>query len=116
MTPRYRDRKKTMCKVILSSGSRMGEGSMLGMTVSGCQLGLPVRTRPNCPASSVVDPKRPMRIDLGVVRWTQNGKAVIEFIRMVQEDQIRLRFFVGHMDKRRRPGDGWSEAPMCVGY
>ena len=57
-----------------------------------------------------------MRIDLGVVRWAQDGKAGIEFIRMVQEDQVRLRFFVGHMDKRRRPGGGWSEAPMCVGY
>lgn len=56
-----------------------------------------------------------MRIDLGVVRWTQNGKAGIEHWK-VQEDQGRLRFFVGHMDKRRRPGDGWSEAPMCVGY
>ena len=118
MKPRYSDRKKTTCKVTLSSGSRVGEGSMLDMTVPGCQLqtGFPLEPGQIVQLRVFLDPKRPMRIDLGVVRWAQDGKAGIEFIRMVQEDQVRLRFFVGHMDKRRRPGDGWSEALICVGY
>ena len=38
VTPRYSDRKKTTCKVTLSSGSRVGEGSVVDMTVPGCQL------------------------------------------------------------------------------
>jgi hypothetical protein len=57
-----------------------------------------------------------MRIDLGVVRWATNGKAGIEFIRMAQDDQVRLQFYVGHVSKRRRACEGWSEAPMCVGF
>ena len=57
-----------------------------------------------------------MRIDLGVVRWADRGKAGIEFVRMSQDDTLRLRFFVGHIDKRRRVAEGWSVAPLCVGY
>jgi hypothetical protein len=57
-----------------------------------------------------------MRIDLGVVRWVARGKAGIEFVRMSQDDTLRLRFFVGHIDKRRRMTEGWSVAPLCVGY
>ena len=38
MTPRYSDRKKTKCKVTLSSGSRVDEGFLVDMTVRGGQL------------------------------------------------------------------------------
>lgn len=118
MKPRYSDRKKTTCKVTLSSGSRVGEGSVLDMTVPGCQL---ETTFPLEPGQSVqlrvhLDKTRPMRIDLGVVRWASNGKAGVEFIRMAHEDQVRLRFFVGYVEKRRRQTEGWSITPMCVGY
>ena len=51
-----------------------------------------------------------MRIDLGIVRWTQDGKAGIEFIRMAGDDQLRLRFYVGHIDKRRPSSSSWTEA------
>jgi hypothetical protein len=57
-----------------------------------------------------------MRIDLGVVRWAQDGKAGIEFIRMAEEDQGRLRCYVGFVEPRRRANEGWSVAPLCVGY
>jgi hypothetical protein len=57
-----------------------------------------------------------MRIDLGVVRWAQDGKAGIEFIRMAGDDQLRLRFYVGYIEKQRRLNDDWSEKSMCVGF
>jgi hypothetical protein len=118
MTPRYSDRKRITCKVTLSCGSRVSEGVVLDMTVPGCRLetAFPLEPGQSVQLRVFLDPKRPMRIDLGVVRWATNGKAGIEFIRMAQEDQVRLRFFVGHRDKRRRASEGWSEAPMCVGY
>ena len=47
--------------------------------------------------------QRPMRIDLGVVRWVKGAIAAIEFIRMTQEDQIRLRRYVGYVEKRPQP-------------
>ena len=118
MTPRYSDRKKTTCKVTLSSGSRVGEGSVVDMTVPGCQLetGFPLEPGQSVQLRVHLDKSRPMRIDLGVVRWANNGKAGIEFIRMAHEDKIRLRFFVGYVEKRRRQHEGWSVTPMCVGY
>ena len=38
MTTRYSDRKKTACKVTLSSGNRVGEGLVLDVTVPGVKL------------------------------------------------------------------------------
>lgn len=118
MTLRYSDRKKTTCKVTLSSGSRVAEGSVVDMTVPGCQLetAFPLEPGQSVQLRVHLDNNRPMRVDLGVVRWAQDGKAGIEFIRMAQDDQLRLRFFVGFVDKRRRKTEGWSVAPMCVGY
>jgi hypothetical protein len=57
-----------------------------------------------------------VRIELGVVRWVKNGKAGIEFIRMAEMDQVRLRFSVGFVERRTRASCGWGEKPMCMGY
>lgn len=118
MTPRYSDRKQTTCKVTLSSGARVGEGQVLDMTVPGCLLETAVllEAGQSVQLRIYLDKQRPMRIDLGVVRWADRGKAGIEFVRMSQDDTLRLRFFVGHIDKRRRVAEGWSVAPLCVGY
>ena len=53
---------------------------------------IPIGTGPERPATGAHGQQRPMRIDLGVVRWAQEGKAGIEFIRMAGDDQLRLRF------------------------
>jgi hypothetical protein len=118
VTPRYSDRKKTTCKVTLSCGARVGEGQVLDLTVPGCQLETAVVLEPGQPVQLRVylDKHRPMRIDLGIVRWAQNGKAGIEFIRMAGDDQLRLRFYVGQIERRPRTGASWTETPLCVGY
>lgn len=119
MPPRYSDREKTICKVTLSCGARVGEAQVLDLTVPGCLLetalvlerGQPVQLR------VYLDKQRPLRIDLGIVRWAQEGKAGIEFIRMAEDEQLRLRFYVGHIEKRPpRPNATWGETPMCVGF
>ena len=118
VTTRYRARKKATCKVTLSCGTRGGEGQVLDLTVPGCLLetalvlerGQPVQLR------VYLDKQRLMRVDLGVVRWAQDGKAGIEFIRMAGDDQLRLRFYVGYLEKRPRTSGRWGEAPLCVGY
>ena len=71
MTPRYSERKATTCKVSLSTGTRVGDGSVLDLTVPDGQL---ETAFPFEPGQSVqlrvhLDQRRPMRIDLGVVRW-----------------------------------------------
>ena len=68
----------------LSCGARLGEGQIQDLTVPGCLLetalvlerGQPVQLR------VCLDKQTPMCIDLGIVRWAQEGNAGIEFIRM----------------------------------
>jgi hypothetical protein len=117
MKKRYSPRKATRCKVTLSSGHRVGDGSMLDLTVPGCQIetGFPLEPGQSIQLRVHLDPKRPMRIDLGVVRWTKDNKAGIEFIRMAGDDQLRLRFYVGYVEQRPS-GSRWSEQPFCMGY
>ena len=116
--PRYSDRKKATCKATLSSGARVGEGHIVDLTVPGCLIETSVALERGQAVQLRIylDKHRPMRIDLGIVRWVQDGKAGIEFIRMAGEDQLRLRFHVGHVEKRPKTRGGWTEAPLCVGY
>jgi hypothetical protein len=118
MKPRYSARKATTCKVTLSCGARIGEGQVLDLTVPGCQLmtAFPLEAGQSVQLRVHMDDKRPMRIDLGVVRWAKDGKAGIEFIRMAGDDQLRLRFYVGYVDRRPQSSSRWSEQPLCVGY
>ena len=118
MTKRYSARKATSGKVTLSCGQRIGEGHLLDLTVPGCQVATPFPLEPGQSVQLRVhlDPTRPMRIDLGVVRWAKDDKAGIEFIRMAGEDQLRLRFYVGYVDPRSQSGSRWSEQPLCMGY
>lgn len=118
MKTRYSHRKATTCKVILSCGARVGEGSVMDLTVPGCLLetALLLERGQGVQLRVYLDPHRPIRIDLGIVRWAQDGKAGIEFIRMAETDQIRLRFYVGYIEQRPRPSTSWGEAPLCVGF
>ncbi len=118
MKKRYSPRKATTCKVSLTSGARVGEGSVLDLTVPGCRVAtaFPLEPGQSVQLRVQLDGKRPMRVDLGVVRWAQDGKAGIEFIRMAEADQIRLRFYVGHSEQRPQPRAKWDEAPLCVGF
>ena len=118
MKKRYSPRKATTCKVTLSSGTRVGEGSVLDLTVPGCliQTGLGLEPGQSVQLRVYLDPKRPMRVDLGVVRWAKENKVGIEFIRMTDADQARLRLHVGYVDQRERRKTQWDETPLCVGF
>ena len=118
MRTRYSVRKKTTGKVTLSCGARVGEGAVVDVTVPGCQLETPFPLEPGQSVQLRVylDSIRPMRVDLGIVRWVRDGKAGIEFIRMAGDDQLRLKFYVGHIEKRPRPSAVWGESLLCVDY
>ena len=118
VTTRYSVRKATTCKVTLSCGARVGEGQVLDLAVPGCLLetALVLERGQSVQLRVYLDKHRPMRIDLGIVRWAQDGKAGIEFIRMAGDDQIRLRFYVDYIEKRARSSSSWGEAPLCVGF
>ena len=46
-----------------------------------------------------VDRHPSVRIDVGMVRWATEGEAGIEFIRMTEEDELRLHAYVQAQDR-----------------
>ena len=46
-------------------------------------------------------------------RWSEGAQAGVEFIRMTEEDQARLRWLAGHVETRR-PQLEWSERIVCL--
>jgi hypothetical protein len=96
----------------------VGEGAVVDVTVPGCQLEthFPLEPGQSVQLRVYLDPQRPMRVELGIVRWVRDDKAGIEFIRMAGDDQLQLRFFVGQTEKRPRPSAIWGEAPLSVDY
>lgn len=117
MNPRYSERKATSAKVTLSAGARVGEGQMVDLTVPGCllQTAMLLERGQDVQLLIYLNELRPMRINLGIVRWVSGKAAGIEFIRMSAADQERLRVFIGFKPQLRHNAS-WSEAPMCVGY
>ena len=117
MNPRYSERKLTSAKVTLSAGPRVGEGQVLDLTVPGCllQTAMPLERGQDVQLLIYRNEFRPMRINLGVVRWVYWKMAGIEFIRMSADDQEWLRLFIGHKQQMRLSVK-WGETPLCVAY
>ncbi len=117
MNPRYSERKATSAKVTLSAGARVGEGQVLDLTVPGCllQTAMPLERGQDVQLLVYLNELRPMRINLGIVRWVSGKTAGIEFIRMSGADQERLRAFIGYKPQLK-VSSSWAETPLCVGY
>jgi hypothetical protein len=99
----------------LAINGLLGQGRLLNLSVPGCliettmplvagyfvQLQIPVG-------------KHQIRVDLAAVRWVHETRAGVEFIRMSEEDQARLRRHVGFVPRQRRKNQ-WSEAVQWSG-
>lgn len=115
--PRYSERKPASAKVTLSAGPRVGEGQVLDLTVPGCllQTAMPLERGQDVQLLIYLNELRPMRINLGMVRWVSGRTAGIEFIRMSADDQARLRTVIGYKQQMRLSVT-WGEMPLCVAY
>ena len=56
----------------------------------------------------------PLQVKLAAVRWVSGWEVGIEFIRMSEADQSRLRWLAGYIE-RRTPQANWSERIVCMG-
>jgi len=117
MKDRHSPRMATTCTVTLSSEHQVSEGRLIDLSVPGCRIetalalekgdGVQLRIQlPNQP---------PLRVNLGVVRWRMGRTIGVEFIRMTEDHQARLRAYAGHVEKRVRPSRVWTEAIYCTG-
>ena len=113
---RYSVRRKANCKVTLSCEGRVAEGEIVNLSIPGCQLetSLPLKSGHTVQLWVHIENQSPLRVDLGIVRWSEGAQAGIEFIRMTEEDQTRLRRLAGYVDERM-PQQNWSERITCMG-
>jgi hypothetical protein len=116
--PSHCQRKGIQGSACIAAEGLLGNGRVLDLSVPGClvetglhlKAGQPLRLRITYGAG------KPLSISLAVVRWLNGRRAGIEFIRMSEEDQVRLRWYVGFQEHCRQPSTArWSEAVMCTG-
>lgn len=98
MAARYGVRVSLECAVVYAGEVTVGEGWTRNVSLSGCQLegahltmkrGDSVQLRVFIP-----DHQIPLNVPLAVVRWVEDNRMGLEFIRSSREDQTRLTRFV----------------------
>jgi hypothetical protein len=98
---RYCERIQTEFPVIFTSDSCVGEGTVLNVSVPGCEISSkkPVETGAYLEMKVLVpDNGSSLSVGLAKVRWCSGHRFGVEFIRMPGEDQIRL----GRLVKQHR--------------
>ncbi len=117
MKARYTDRKTVQCTSVLSCDGVMGHGQLVNLSVPGCLLksGMKLKVGQYIEMRlAFAKAQNPVQVKLAAVRWVNGWEAGIEFIRMSEVDQARIRGLAGVID-RRTPQHTWSERIMCVG-
>lgn len=102
MKIRYCERVPTEFPVIFAGDSYVGEGTVLNVSVPGCEilskksveLGTYLEMKVLVP-----DNGSSLCVGLAKVRWCRGHRFGVEFIRMPGEDQVRL----GRLVKQHRP-------------
>ncbi len=84
---RYARRYQVHCPITLLGDHLVGEGTV--RNVSTVRVLLP-------------DQAVPMKVDLAVVRWSRGREFGLEFLRMQQEEQDRLRRFATALERESR--------------
>ena len=118
MHPRYSTRKRVTCAVTLSCDGLVGQGQVLDLSVPGCLLetGLPLKHGQFLQLRlTLSNGQPPVRMALAVIRWLNGTKAGVEFIRMSEDDQMRLRSSVRFVHRPPISSRSWSEKVMWTG-
>jgi hypothetical protein len=99
MKARYRDRIVLRSPVTFSSGSLIGEGQVLDLTAPGCLIESPVAvSKGQYLQLKLILPvlKSPLSVDLAAVRWTNERRFGVEFIKMDESERRLLDRFMAH--------------------
>jgi hypothetical protein len=117
MTRRYSRRKAVDGSACVAAEGLLGNGRVVDLSVPGCLLetGVHLKARQSLRLRIIFGAGKPLSISLAMVRWVNGRHAGIEFIRMPEEDQARLRWYVGFQEGRRMATPGWSEPIMWTG-
>ena len=117
MNARYGSRRSVECTACIASDGLVGKGRILDLSVPGCLLetGLQLKIGQSLRLKVMFSGGQQLGVSLAVVRWVNGRKAGVEFLRMSEADQARLRWHVGYVEKRRSGSSSWSEPVMWIG-
>jgi PilZ domain len=97
MKPRYRRRIQIKIPVMFTSGSQVGKGQILDLTIPGCLIESTVGVQATQSLQlemSLPGYKFPVSVTLGVVRWKKGKHFGVEFIKMHESQQLILKRFM----------------------
>ena len=110
MKLRYCKRVQTEFPVIFAGDSYVGEGTVLNVSVPGCEIYSKKLVPPGAYLEMKVlvpDSGVSLCVGLAKVRWSEGHRFGVEFIRMPGDDQVRLGRLV-----KKRPGGLQSPARL----
>jgi hypothetical protein len=90
---RYCERISTEYPVIFAGEFYVGEGTVLNVSVPGCEIRSKKQVEPGAYLEMTIlvpDNHSSLRVGLAKVRWCNGQRFGVEFIRMLGEDQVRL--------------------------
>ncbi len=101
MPLRYAHRYPSQCSITFLGDQIIGEGTVRNVSTGGWKVDSdqPVQ-RGNYFALrvSLPDQAAPIKVDLAAVRWSSGREFGLEFLRMQQKEQARLRRFVSTLE------------------
>lgn len=99
---RYCERVRTRFPVVFAGETYVGEGTVLNVSVPGCEVHSRKRVEPGSYLEMrmlIPDAAAPLRVGLAKIRWCDGRRFGVEFIQMQGEDQVRL----GRLVKKQTP-------------
>lgn len=102
MKLRYCERISTKLPVIFAGDSYVGEGTIINVSVPGCEISSKKPVKPGTYLEMKVifpDLEASLSVQLARIRWCNGRRFGVEFIRMPGQDQVRL----GRLVKEHRP-------------
>ncbi len=97
MTPRYQPRISIKVPAMFTTGSQIGEGRILDLTIPGCLIESPVAVEKGQSLQlKLFLPRleKPLSVTLGVVRWTNGIQFGVEFLKMEPSQRQMLNRFI----------------------
>ena len=106
MQPRRSPRFAVQLPVSFKGDGGAGKGMVFNLSMGGCRIGSDDTLAPNTYLELHIDLpgcNMPTTIELAAVRWSEGQQFGLEFIRVSEEAQERLRTLVRSLDPAARP-------------
>lgn len=98
---RSRPRVPVQYPVRLHSDDNMGGGMLMNLSPAGCQVRSTLSLEPGTYVAvdiTVPNQPQPVGVELSIVRWEQNGRYGLEFVKYAQDARARLLKLLSGVD------------------